>query len=136
MIMEGRSRYNHDFSGKSVLVVEDTLMSFKLMKALLLRVNVEVSHASNGQQAIDMCSGDQYFDLVIMDLQMPEVNGLEATRAIKKLRPNLPVIAATANTFEDEEKACRRAGCSAYMTKPLQFKKLFQLMEELFEATN
>ena len=136
MIMEGRTRYNYDFSGKSVLVVEDTIMSFKLMKALLSRVNVVVSHASDGQHAIDLCSGDQYFDLVIMDLQMPEVNGLEATIAIKKLRPDLPVIAATANTFEDEEQACRQAGCSAYMTKPLQFNKLFQFMEELFEAAN
>ena len=136
MTMEGRTRYNHDFKGKSVLVVEDTLMSFKLMKALLSRVNVEVSHAPDGKKAIDMCSGDQHFDLVIMDLQMPEVNGLEATRAIKDMRPDLPVIAATANTFEDEEQACRRAGCSAYLTKPLQFKKLFLLMEELFEAAN
>ena len=111
-------------------------MSFKLMKAIRNRANVDVVHAINGRKAIDLCSGGKLFDLVIMDLQMPEVDGIQATRAIKELRPELPVIAATANTFEDEEYACRQAGCSAYLTKPLQVNKLFRLMEELFRATN
>lgn len=131
--MEGRRKFDFDFSGKSVLVVEDTLMSFKLFSAVLKQVNAEVSHASNGRLAIEMCSGDLHFDLVLMDLQMPEVNGIEATRAIKKIRPSLPIIAATANTFDDEETACLEAGCEGYVTKPLKFNKLFELMQRLFD---
>lgn len=134
--MEGARRFEFDFSGKSVLVVEDTLMSFKLFSAVLTQVNASVSHAVNGQKAIDMCSGDLHFDLVVMDLQMPEVNGIEATRAIKKIRPFLPIIAATANTFDDEEAACLEAGCDGYITKPLKFNKLFELMQALFDRQN
>jgi CheY-like chemotaxis protein len=132
--MVRRGRYHFDFTGKSVLVVEDTMMSFKLIAAVLSQVNASVTHASNGRKAIEMCSGDLHFDMVVMDIQMPEVNGLEATREIKILRPSLPVIAATANTFDDEEAACREAGCDAFITKPLQFRKLFDIMQSLFEG--
>jgi two-component system cell cycle response regulator DivK len=133
MNMEIKGRFNYDFTGKSVLVVEDTMMSFKLMKAVLDQVNATVIHAVDGWEAIELCSGDMHFDLVVMDIQMPGINGIEATREIKKLRPALPVIAATANTFEDEEAACREAGCDCYITKPLKFLKLFALMQSLFD---
>ncbi len=131
--MEGRERFDYDFTGKSVLVAEDTMMSFKLMAVVLDRVNASVTHASNGREAIELCRGDQHFDLVVMDLQMPVIGGIEATREIKKLRPNLPVIAATANTFDSEEEACREAGCDNYITKPLQFAQLFEIMQSHFD---
>lgn len=131
--MERKKRFDFDFSGKSILVVEDTMMSFKLFSAVFSQVNATVTHASNGRKAIEMCSGDLHFDLVVMDIQMPEVNGIEATRAIKKIRPELPIIAATANTFDDEEAECRAAGCAAYITKPLKFNKLFELIQSLFD---
>jgi hypothetical protein len=134
--MKSTGRFNFDFSGKSVLVVEDTMMSFKLFSAVLSQVNASVTHASNGRKAIEMCSGDTHFDLVVMDIQMPEVNGIEATRAIKKIRPDLPIIAATANTFDDEEAQCMAAGCAAYITKPLKFNKLFELMQSFFDRQN
>lgn len=131
--MERKGRFNFDFTGKSVLVVEDTMMSFKLIAAVLGQVNASVTHATNGRKAIDICSGDQHFDVVLMDIQMPEINGIEATRQIKQMRPTLPVIAATANTFDDEEAACREAGCDSFITKPLQFVKLFELMQFHFD---
>ena len=131
--MEKKKRFDFDFTGKSVLVVEDTMMSFKLMKAVLSQVNATVFHAPDGRKAIEMCSGDTHFDIIVMDIQMPEINGLDATREIKRLRPSLPVIAATANTFDDEEAACREAGCDSFITKPLKFVKLFELMQSLFD---
>lgn len=134
--MDGNKRFDYDFSGKSVLVVEDTMMSFKLFSAVLSKVNASVTHAINGRKAIEMCTGDHPFDMVVMDLQMPEVNGIEATRIIKMEHPNLPIIAATANTFDDEELACREAGCDAYITKPLKFNQLLQIMQSLFDRQN
>jgi two-component system cell cycle response regulator DivK len=131
--MERKSRFNYDFTGKSVLVVEDTMMSFKLIAAVLGQVNASVTHAPNGKMAIELCSGDQHFDVVIMDIQLPEINGIEATRKIKQLRPDLPVIAATANTFDNEEAVCREAGCDSFITKPLQFVRLFELMKFHFD---
>ena len=133
MKMGEKGKYDFDFSGRRVLVVEDTMMSFKLIAAVLSRVRAEVVHAIDGQKAIDLCSGDQLFDIVIMDLQMPGINGIEATRQIKKLRPELPIVIATANYFDDDEAACRAAGCDSFIIKPLQFKKFFELMQSLME---
>jgi len=131
--MTEENKYGFDFTGKKVLVVEDNQISFKLMLAVLSQVHVEVVHALNGRDAIDLCSGERPFDLVLMDMQMPEVNGLEATRKIKQLHPDLPVIATTANTYFEDEVACKEAGCDAFLTKPLKFRQLFEQMQLFFE---
>ena len=130
--MGAKGKYDYDFTGKVVLVVEDNEISYKLIFAVLSQVKVFVVHATNGRQAIEMCGSNDSFDLVLMDMQMPEVNGLEATKKIKLINPNLPVVATTANTFDEDEVACRKAGCDAFLTKPLQFRKLFELMQSIF----
>jgi CheY-like chemotaxis protein len=131
--MAGGDKYDFDFSEKVVLVVEDNAISYKLLAAVLKQVKANVVHASNGRMAIDICKTDKHFDLVFMDMQMPEVDGLEATRMIKKLRPWLPVVATTANTYDENAEACREAGCDAFLTKPLQFRKMFELMQSFFD---
>ena len=131
--MAGGDKYGFDFSEKVVLVVEDNAISFKLLAAVLKQVKASVVHASNGRMAIDICHTDKHFDLVFMDMQMPEVDGLEATRKIKKIRPWLPIVATTANTYDENAEACREAGCDAFLTKPLQFKKMFELMQSFFD---
>ncbi|MEN8228941.1 MAG: response regulator [Bacteroidota bacterium] len=131
MVVNGK--YDFDFTGKVVLVVEDNMISYKLISAVLSRVKVGVVHAANGRQAIEFCENENHFDLVLMDMQMPEVNGLEATRKIKLIRHDLPVIATTANTFDEDEVTCRIAGCDAFLTKPIQFRKLFELMQSFFD---
>lgn len=127
--MTHRGKYGYDFTGKIVLVVEDNMISFKLISAVLTQVQAEVVHAVNGRHAIELCSTDCHYDLVLMDMQMPEVNGLEATKEIKQKCPDLPVIATTANVYDEDEAAFRKAGCDAFLTKPLQFRKLFELMK-------
>jgi CheY-like chemotaxis protein len=131
--MDRGNKYDFDFSNKVVLVVEDNQISFKLMDAVLKRVKTNVVHASNGKRAIDACASEAHFDLVLMDLQMPEVDGLEATKRIKQIRPDLPVVATTANTNYENALACKDAGCDGFLTKPLQFRKLFELMQSIFD---
>ena len=131
--MAAKGKYDFDFTGNVVLVVEDNRISFKLISAVLSQVKVGIVHASDGRQAIELCGGKNHFDLVLMDMQMPEIDGLEATKKIKLIRPDLPVIATTANTFDEDMLACRNAGCDAFLTKPLQFEKLFELMQSLFD---
>ena len=126
-------KYDFDFSDKVVLVVEDNQISFKLMNAVLKQVKAHVVHASTGKRAIEECNSEAHFDLVLMDMQMPEVDGLEATRIIKQIRPDLPIVATTANTYQETAIACMEAGCDAFLTKPLQFRKLFELMKSLFD---
>lgn len=130
--MAGRGKYDFDFSDKVVLVVEDNQISFKLIHAVLKQVKTNVVHAVNGKKAIEACESGTHFDLVLMDMQMPEVDGLEATRQIKRIRPHLPVVATTANTYDENVMACKDAGCDGFLTKPLQFRKMFELMESLF----
>ncbi len=131
--MVTKGKYDFDFTGKVVLVVEDNRISFKLISAVLSQVKVGIVHAADGRQAIELCGSKNHFDLVLMDMQMPEIDGLEATKKIKLIRPDLPIIATTANTFDEDELACRQAGCDAFLTKPLQFRKLFELMKSLFD---
>ena len=113
--------------------MEDNPISFKLISAVLAKVNVRIVHAGSGERAIEICEGEEVPDLILMDLQLPRVNGLDATRAIKRFRPDLPIIAATANTFDADREACMEAGCDAYISKPFKFRKLFELMEEFID---
>ncbi len=131
--MAGRGKYDFDFSDKMVLVVEDNQISFKLIHAVLTQVRTNVVHATNGRKAIEACESGAHFDMVLMDMQMPEVDGLEATRRIKEIRPELPIVATTANTYDETARACKEAGCDGFLTKPLQFRKMFELMQALFD---
>jgi len=132
--MPSRGKYNYDFSDRVILVVEDNHISFKLISAVLKQVQATVVRASNGQQAIELCRSDAHFDLVLMDMQLPVVNGLEATREIKRLRPELVVVATTANAYAEDELACRRAGCDAFIAKPLNFRNMFEMMQSYFDV--
>ena len=132
--MSSKGKYDYDFSDKVILVVEDNHISFKLISAVLSQVQAEVVRASNGQQAIDLCASGQHFDLILMDMQMPEVNGLDATREIKRMRPELVVVATTANAYAEDELACKEAGCDAFIPKPLNFVNMFELMQSFFKA--
>jgi len=131
--MAGGDKYDFDFSDKLVLVVEDNEISFKLIHAVLTQVKTNIVRASNGKEAIEACLAEKNYDLVLMDMQMPEVDGLEATRRIKQIRPELPIVATTANTYDENYIACREAGCDGFLTKPLQFRKMFELMQSLFD---
>jgi len=132
--MERRDKYDFDFGGKMILVVEDNPISFRLISAVLGQVNVNLIHAKNGHVAIEMCEGNPDLELVLMDIQLPGIDGLQATREIKRFRPDLPVIATTANTYDEDRAASIEAGCSGYITKPLQFRKLFELIQLLLDS--
>jgi CheY-like chemotaxis protein len=134
--MDFREKYRYDFKGSMVLVVEDNEISFKLISAILSQVNVTLIRATNGKEAIELCRNNPRIKLVLMDLQLPEVNGLDATRTIRQICPDLPVIATTANAFDEDEIACREAGCAGYLSKPLQFRKLFELMHSFLSGNN
>lgn len=131
--MDVGGKYDFDFSDKLVLVVEDNEISYKLINAVLKQVKATIMHAANGKEAIEACLTDTHFDLVLMDMQMPEVDGLEATRRIKQIRPELPIVATTANTYDENYHACKEAGCDGFLTKPLQFRKMFELIQSLFD---
>ena len=102
---------------KRILVAEDNDSNYILM-TYVLRGKYEFDRAINGQEAVTMATNTNY-DLVLMDMKMPVMDGLEATRQLKAKRPELPVIALTANAFDHDRDMALEAGCDDFMTKPI-----------------
>jgi CheY-like chemotaxis protein len=109
---------------KTILVVEDDKQSFHFLQELLKRTGANIIRASNGFEAIEICRSDQKLDIVLMDIQMPKMNGYEATRELKKVRNDLPVIAQTAYAMAGDREKSIQSGCDDYITKPLNIESL------------
>ena len=127
------------FTGKKLLVVEDNELNLEIASTLLEEAGFEVDTAENGKIAVEKveaASADRY-DLVLMDIQMPEMDGYEATRRIRALpdakKAALPIVAMTANAFEDDRKNALHAGMNGHIAKPLDIQKLFQVLSELLK---
>jgi CheY-like chemotaxis protein len=106
---------------KKILVAEDNESNFILMTYILKR-DYEYVRAKNGQEAVDAVEKGG-IDLVLMDIKMPVMDGLEATRAIKASHPDLPVIALTANAFDSDRQLAMDAGCNDFLSKPVSREK-------------
>lgn len=105
--------------GKRVLLAEDNDINVEVMKALLEEFNLDLHYASNGQEAIDAMA-NQAFDLVLMDVQMPRVDGISATQHIRQiLKKNTPIVALTANAMQQDIDECLAAGMNAHVGKPV-----------------
>ncbi len=102
---------------KKILVAEDNDSNFILM-SYILKKYYQFERAKNGQEAVEMVDKGQ-FDIVLMDLKMPIMDGLEATRAIKEKHPDLPIVALTANAFDSDRQAATDAGCDDFLAKPV-----------------
>jgi CheY-like chemotaxis protein len=102
---------------KKILVAEDNDSNFILM-TYILKKYYEFDRARNGKEAIDMVDSGIY-DLVLMDIKMPIMDGLEATKAIKEKLPDLPIVALTANAFDSDRQLAMQAGCSDFLSKPV-----------------
>jgi CheY-like chemotaxis protein len=115
-----------------VLLAEDSLVNQKLAVALLERRGHLVTVANNGREAL-VATESQEFDLVLMDVQMPEMDGYEATRAIRMAERqsglHLPIIAVTAHAFKGDEARCLAAGMDAYISKPISAAELYQAIQ-------
>jgi len=116
-----------------ILVAEDNPVNMKVVSTLLARHGHTVTQAGDGRQALELF-GKQAFDLVFMDVQMPEMDGIEATVAIRKLEgkppgERVPIVALTACAMRDDEERCLNAGMDSYLTKPISTRKLADFLE-------
>ena len=113
----GASFEHQDWSEKTVLIAEDVNDNFLFLKTYLRKTKIKVLWAKDGQEAIDMCAKDESIDLVLMDIRMPNVDGYEATSAIKKMSPKMPVIAQTAYALNSDYQKIFDSGCDDQLTK-------------------
>lgn len=121
-------KYDYHWKDKTILVAEDEELNFKVIETGLKRTNVNIIRAKDGKQAIELCQAYNNLNLILMDIQMPEMDGYEATRIIKSFRPDLPIIAQTAYALTGEKEKCIDAGCDDYLAKPLILDDLLSKM--------
>ncbi len=120
-------------SALHILLVEDNPINQKVAQRLLEKAGHSVTIASNGKEAVDLLER-QTFDLVLMDVQMPEMDGLEATAVIRQQEEgterHMPIVALTAHAMMGDREKCLEAGMDGYVTKPVQPPVLFQAMAD------
>lgn len=122
------------FSG-NVLVAEDCKTNRDLVKVILEKLGLNVNIAENGKIAVQM-AGSHDYDLILMDMQMPEMNGYEATKILKNKGNTTPIIALTANALKGDAEKCTQAGCDDYVAKPYDRNKLIEIIKKYMAAAN
>ena len=119
-----------NLSGKRVLVVEDNKLNMEIIHLLLEKYGLDVDEAENGEEALRKVESSEegYYDLILMDIMMPVMDGLEATKEIRKIPREdcrtVPIIAMSANAFDEDVKRSIASGMNAHLSKPVNVKKL------------
>ena len=119
-----------DFAGRRVLIVDDNAINRKVESMMLKKLQFEIETAANGAEAIEKV-GEQAFDVILMDIQMPVLGGLEASRRLRKSGCRTPIVAISANAFEDDVQLSREAGMDGHIAKPLNQRKLADELKRL-----
>ena len=119
------------WSNYTVLVAEDDPLNYKYIELLLSkRTGINIIWAVDGALAANLCKENSDIDIVLLDLQLPELDGIQSLQLIKKYRSHLPVIIQTANSWNNEEETCANAGCDGFFNKPLDMDDLLLHMDQ------
>ncbi len=120
----------------TILIAEDEIVNFLYLKEILTLSypHIKIIHAPNGKEAVDILQNNKNIDLVFMDLKMPVMDGLEATTIIKKHYPNVPVIAQTAYSGQEEKEMAMNSGCDDFITKPLNDEKIIHMVSKYIKT--
>jgi two-component system cell cycle response regulator DivK len=124
-----------DWSSKKCLLVDDNKDVLIYLNRILLDTGINIITARSGPEAINIINLNPDIDVVLLDMQMPEMNGIEATREIRKIRKDLPIIAQTAFIFEDDKDIILEAGCDACLIKPIRKEHLLTVMSGFIKTT-
>ena len=133
-------RETADLKGRRILLAEDVDVNAEIMIMMLSMREIQVDHAENGRIAVEKFEEHEegYYDAILMDMRMPEMDGLEATRKIREMkRPDakkIPIIALTANAFDEDVQHSMQAGLNAHLSKPVEPEILFKTLEELIKS--
>ena len=117
----------------NILIAEDDESSFLYLKTLFSKMGYSVLRASNGQECIEIVANNSEIDLLLMDIHMPIIDGLSATKKIREKNSKIIIIAQTSFALDDDRKKAIDAGCNDYITKPIIKAKLIQTIEKYFK---
>ena len=132
-------RETADLKGRRVLLAEDVTVNAEIMMMVLSMREMETDHAENGRIAVEMFASHEpgYYDAILMDMRMPEMDGLDATKAIRAMNredaASIPIIALTANAFDEDVQRSMQAGLNAHLSKPVEPEILFETLENLIK---
>jgi two-component system, cell cycle response regulator DivK len=119
---------------KTILIAEDEETNYLFVEAILEDTRANLIWAKNGSEAVEKFS-QQDVDLILMDIKMPEMDGLTATRKIRLQSESVPIIAQTAYAMSEDKMKCLNAGCNDYLTKPINHKLLLSTIDKFFAKT-
>lgn len=127
------ANFDRPLAGISILVAEDDAVNRMVLEHYLLENGAQVLTVVNGREAVDcvLHQGGKAWDIVLMDFQMPEMDGYEATRRIRELAPDLPVVSQTAYVLDEDREKCLAAGMAGYLAKPIDAEELVTLVRQL-----
>jgi len=120
----------YDFSDKLVLIVEDEDYNSELLRFYLKETKARLLFAKDGKIAVDLCRSNPSISIIIMDIQLPVMNGLDATMEIRKFRGDIPIVALSAYVYEDDKKRYFDAGINDFLAKPVKSEKLKEIMSK------
>jgi PAS domain S-box-containing protein len=123
----------YDWSDKTFLIAEDSVLNYTFLEALFQKTNVNLLWAKDGKEAVDLCRENSDIDLVLMDIKMPILSGLEAITEIKKFRKDLPIIVQTAYAMPEDRDKSIAAGGDEHLTKPLNVDELFKTITKFLD---
>ncbi|SCW65614.1 Signal transduction histidine kinase [Ruminococcaceae bacterium YRB3002] len=132
-----RTKNRADLKDRRILMAEDVKINAEIMEQIIMVRGAQIDHAENGKIALDMFAGSDpgYYDAILMDVRMPEMDGLAATEAIRALDRSdaklIPIIAMTANAFDEDVQRSLQVGMNAHLSKPVEPDRLYQTLEEL-----
>lgn len=116
----------------TILIAEDEGINFLYLQKLLTTAvkSCNILRAKNGQEAVEICSNDKTIDLILMDIKMPVMNGFEATKKIKAFNPEVPVVAQTAYSSDEDKNKAKTAGCNDFISKPINVDALYAVVDK------
>jgi CheY-like chemotaxis protein len=115
-----------------ILIVEDEDINYMYLETFLrdMSLNLEISHALDGQEGVDFVKQDSSYDLILMDLRMPELDGFNATKLIKEIAPKIPIVVQTAFISPEDRRLAWEAGCDDFISKPISEDTLRLILEK------
>lgn len=115
---------------KVILVVEDDDVNYQFIEALLEKTQVQLLHAEDGDQALELCKTISKIDLILMDIKLPEKNGYQITREIKAIRNDIPIVAQTAFSINEVKDKCLESGCEDIISKPIEIELFLSVVNK------